>query len=94
MNKNYIGRICIRRGNKFQEPSACFITGINSFGMLVCRIINTGSLVMTEPEDEGDLIDFDFKKLELMRAEWAVESAKNSVQVTEQRYQELLEQSQ
>lgn len=94
MNRDYIGKICIRRGNKFQEPSACFITGINSFGMLVCRVINTGSMVMSEPDEEGELIDFDFKKLELMRAEWDVERAKNSVQVTEKRYQELLEQSQ
>ncbi|WP_202740005.1 hypothetical protein [Acinetobacter sp. 'aerobic (ED)'] len=94
MDKNYIGKICIRRGNKFQEPSACFITGINGFGMLVCRVINTGSLVMTEPDEEGELIDFDFKKLELLRAEWAVENAKKSVQVTEERYQELLEKNQ
>lgn len=94
MNKDYIGKICIRKGNKFQEPSACFITGVNGFGMLVCRVINTGSMVMTEPDDAEDLIDFDFKKLELMRAEWAVESAKRSVQITEERYQELLEKTQ
>lgn len=91
MNKNYIGKICIRKGTKFQEPAAVYVSGINSFDMLICRVINTGSMVMTEPEDEGDLIDFDFKTLELLRAEWDVETAKRSVQISEERYQELLE---
>lgn len=90
MSKNYIGEICIRKGNKNQEPSAVFVSGINSFGFLVCRIINSNILVMSEV-DGDDLVDFDYKKLELMRAEWAVENAKRSVQVTEERYQELLE---
>lgn len=91
MNKNYIGKICIRKGTKFQEPAAVYVSGINSFDMLICRVINTGSMVMTEPEGESDLIDFDFKTLELLRAEWDVETAKRSVQISEERYQELLE---
>lgn len=91
MNKNYIGKICIRKGTKFQEPAAVYVSGINGFDMLICRVINTGSMVMSEPEEEGDLIDFDFKTLELLRAEWDVEIAKRSVQLSEERYQELLE---
>jgi len=94
MNRNYIGKICIRKGNKFQEPSAVFVSGINGLGMLICRVINTGSMVMSEPDEEGELLDFDFKKLELMRAEWDVEISKRSVRLSEERYQEILEESQ
>lgn len=94
MNRNYIGKVCIRKGNEFQEPSAVFVTGINSFGMLICRVLNTGSMVMSEPDTEGELLDFDFKKLELIRAEWARENAIKSVKILEERYQELLSKSQ
>lgn len=94
MNKNYIGKICIRKGNEHQEPAACFISGINGFGTLVCRVINTDTLVFSDPDGQGDLIDFDYKKLVQMRAEWAVENAKRVLKRTEERYRELLEQSQ
>lgn len=79
MNKNYIGKICIRKGTKFQEPAAVYVSGINGFDMLICRVINTGSMVMSEPDEEGELIDFDYKTLEVMRAEWFVENAERQV---------------
>jgi len=71
-----------------------FVSGINGLGMLICRVINTGSMVMSEPDEEGELLDFDFKKLELMRAEGDVEISKRSVRLSEERYQEILEESQ
>ncbi|MEN8974469.1 hypothetical protein [Acinetobacter baumannii] len=34
---------------------------------------------MSYPDEEGELIDFDYKTLEVMRAEWFVENAERQV---------------
>ncbi|HEI8439819.1 TPA: hypothetical protein SLF30_000479 [Acinetobacter baumannii] len=89
MNRKYIGQVCIRKGNENQEPAAVFVSGINSFQMLICRVINSGSLVMSEPDEEGELIDFDYKTLEVMRAEWFVENAERQVMRSKQYLNEV-----
>ena len=78
LNIDRQGTIAIRQGNENQEPMAVYVGGVNGFYMLVCKPLNSGSLYFSMPE-EDDLVDFDFKLLQKLRAEWNVENAKRSV---------------
>ena len=73
------GTIAIRLGNENQEPRAVHVGGVNSFDMLICRVLNTGEVVFSFPEGD-DLVDFDMKLLQKLRAEWRLENAKRSVE--------------
>ena len=72
------GTIAIRQGNNNQEPSAVYVGGVNSFDMLICRVLNTGSILFSMPE-EDDLLDFDITTLRRLRAEWKLANAQRSV---------------
>lgn len=85
MNRQFIGTVCIRKGNKHQEPAAVYITGINGFDSLVCRVLNTGDIMFCDPNSEGEIIPFDFLTLQRLRAEWRLDSLKAQIPVLEQR---------
>lgn len=89
-NSRFLNKICIREGNINQEPCAVVVTGVNSFDYLVCRVINSGSLLMSEVNG-FDLHEFDYDKLQLMRYEWNVENAKRAVERCEKNLIDLKE---
>ena len=82
-------QIKIRLGNENQPPMVVFIKGKNSHGHWICERINTGEIYFSS--DENNFIDFDYKKFELLEAEWRVENAKNSLTRFEKNLAELKE---
>lgn len=80
MNSDYIGKICIRLGNDNQEPSIVYVFGINTFGSLVCRVLNTGMVQFTNPESETGLVDFDIDVFQKLRKEWKLKEAQRLVE--------------
>lgn len=79
MNSDYIGKFCIRLGNDNQEPSVVYILGVNSFGSLICRVLNTGMVLFTDPESETGLIDFNIEVFQKLRKEWKLKDAQRLV---------------
>ena len=79
LNIDRKGTIAIRPGNDNHEPRAVYVGGVNGFDMLVCRVLNTGEVMFSYPES-GDLLDFDIKLLQKLRAEWRLDNAKRSVE--------------
>ncbi len=73
-DKEFIGKVCIRLGNENQEPLAVVPTGYNGFDLLSCKVLNTGNLVFG-----GPFIDFDIEQLQILRAEWRLNNAKESI---------------
>lgn len=73
------GTIAIRQGNDNHEPRAVYVGGVNSFDMLVCRVLNTGEILFSMPEKD-DLLEFDIKTLQRLRAEWRLANAQRSVE--------------
>lgn len=72
------GTIAIRLGNENQKPLVVYVGGLNSFGFLVCRELNSTSIVFSEP-DGDDLVDFDMKLLEKLSKEWRIENLKKQL---------------
>ncbi len=52
------------------------------------KVLNTGNLVFG-----GPFIDFDIKKLQILRAEWKLESAKHSIKTFQKNLDELTKKS-
>lgn len=87
-NKDRQGQIAIFPGRELREPCAVLVGGINGFGMNCLYKINSSELLIADP-DNNDLLDFDYEKLELMRAEWQVISAKRNLSRLESELSEL-----
>lgn len=71
-------QIAMFAGGPHHEPCIVLAGGINGFGSQVLRILNTGCIIFTAPEEET-LLDFDFKKFQLIEAEWKLNKAKELV---------------
>lgn len=84
------GTVCIRPGGKHQEPAAVMAGGINGFDMQVLHELNSDTMTMCDPES-NTLLDFDYKKLELLRLEWKVENADRIKERAESHLAEFLE---
>lgn len=85
MNKNRKGTIAIRPATEHQEPYVVYVVyvgGVNSFDMLICRVINSSSIVFSEPEDD-DLLDFDLKVYEKLKKDWRLADLKKQVATLE-----------
>ena len=83
-NRQYIGTVCIRKGTDFQEPRAVYVAGINSFDSLICRVLNTGEVMFSDP-DGDTLMSFNFDVLSKLSLEWKLQKAKDNVVKLEQR---------
>lgn len=78
MNLNRKGTIAIRPSTEYQEPYVVYVGGVNSFDMLICRVINSNTIVFSEPEDD-ELLDFDLKVYEKLKKEWRLANLKKQV---------------
>ena len=78
-NKDRIGQIALHQGDENLEPCIVYVLGKNGFDMLALQKINTGTLTMVSP-DKDSLIDFDFEKYELLRAEWFIKHHEKAMQ--------------
>lgn len=67
------GTIAIRPGNKNQKPEVVLVGGINGFDMLVCHVLNTDSIVFSDPE-ENDLLDFNMPIFKKLKKEWEIQN--------------------
>lgn len=78
-NKDRIGQIAVDPGNECFEPCVVHVLGVNGMGSLSIQIINTDTLTTIAP-DESTLLDYDFKKYEILRAEWNIERSEKRKQ--------------
>lgn len=78
MNENKIGKIVIRPGNENQEPRVVYVGGVNSFGVLVCKVLNTGDILFSDPEKDS-LLDFDMDTFELLKKEWKIKNLRKQL---------------
>ncbi|WP_151803966.1 hypothetical protein [Acinetobacter bereziniae] len=78
MNKNRKGTIAIRPATQHQEPYVVYVGGVNSFDMLICRVINSSSIVFSGPEDD-DLLDFDVNVYEKLKKDWRLANLRKQV---------------
>lgn len=79
LNDERIGTIAIRVGNNNQEPVAVYVSGVNSFELLICRALNTGMILFSSPEKD-DLLDFNMTVLTKLRAEWSLEKTRRDLE--------------
>ena len=77
LNRERRGTVAIRPGGEHQEPAAVFVGGINGLDMTICYVLNSETLVFSDPEG-SDLMDMDMTMLKRMRAEWHVQAADKS----------------
>lgn len=87
LNIDRKGTVVIRQGNDNQQPIAVYVGGVNGFDMLVCKELNTSNIYFSMPE-EDDLLDFDFKLLQKLRAEWDLDASKRNTERLQQRIEE------
>lgn len=73
-NSERIGQIAMTSGSDYGEPCAVFVRGINQIGLLTMNKLNTGILCFAKPDDT-DLLDFNYKTLEKLRAQWFIDEA-------------------
>lgn len=78
-NIDRIGEVVIRPGNEYQEPAVVYVVGLNRDGMLICRVINKTTLMLSDPE-EHDLVDFEWPRFQAMSAERQIFDAQHSLQ--------------
>jgi len=78
-NKDRIGQIAIHPGNENAKPAAVHVLGKNGFNMLALQELNSGSLLMADPE-KNTLMDYDFEEYEIMRAKWSIDHHERSKQ--------------
>ena len=79
-SRQYIGTVCIRKGNEHQEPTVVYVTGINRLDSLVCHALNTGNLYFSDPDGDS-LTCFELSTFERLRKEWRLGNAKRQVEV-------------